>query len=165
MQTTGLNHMAYDDIRDKELALVMWDWAPFRQCFEGTNICLSDLDGAVERNGHILIIETKYPNTPVPRGQAIMFRALAEKPGVTVMIVWGKKNEPERLQYVGDSHIYEVDLVDMMAHVHDWFMKANEAGPPVVSDEQGWRWLKSLSPERFQKLVHWGVRRLTGTEE
>ena len=35
------------------------NWAVFNECFPGTNIKISDIDGVVEHKGHFLFFEVK----------------------------------------------------------------------------------------------------------
>lgn len=75
----------------------LWDWGFLDECFAGTKIRVSDLDGMVERKGWVLIIEAKGMGKSVPPGQQIMFRALSQK-GFTILTLWGQPNKPQMMQ-------------------------------------------------------------------
>lgn len=85
------------NIRDpKVFAESFWDWTFLNECFKH-NIRVSDIDGLVERNGWFLLIETKLPGVTIPTGQWKMYPHLASR-GFTILIVWGKPNEPQEMQ-------------------------------------------------------------------
>lgn len=75
----------------------LWDWAFLEPCFTGTKIRPSDIDGAVEHNGHTLFIETKHPGVSIPTGQDIMFKSW-QRDRNTVFVVWGETNRAERVR-------------------------------------------------------------------
>ena len=54
----------------------LWDWGFLDECFPGTRIRVTDIDGLVERNGHFLLIEAKSPGKDIPTGQRILFDRL-----------------------------------------------------------------------------------------
>lgn len=126
-------------IRDvKKFQDNIWDWAILEGCFGKTRISLSDLDGAAERNGELLIIETKLPNVDVPLGQHIMFQNLCAKNKATVIVVWGKRNTPEKLRvyHAGEMHPdKECTLDTLRKYVARWFEWA-DSQPPVAIKTQ-----------------------------
>lgn len=64
----------------------------FDDCFSG-KIGLSDIDGMVEHNGHILYLEWKASlDVLLPQGQRIAFEAISNKEHQSVLVVWGKPN-------------------------------------------------------------------------
>ncbi len=71
----------------------MWDWSPFNQCFGDTKIRISDIDGAVERNGQILLIETKSHGAAIPLGQKLLHKAFLATGVVTLFYIWGNPND------------------------------------------------------------------------
>ncbi len=82
-------------IRNKKAFMdALWDWGFLDKCFGNTGIRVSDIDGMVERNGHVLFIEAKPPDKTVSTGQRRAFEALTKK-GFMVLIIWGRTNEPE----------------------------------------------------------------------
>jgi len=63
------------------VALEIWD-----DCFPG-KIGMSDIDGIVERNGYILILEWKKPQQDIPKGQRLLFEAFTHNsPKHTVLV-------------------------------------------------------------------------------
>lgn len=79
------------DMKKFEEALVNWDF--LARCFGPTRIRVSDVDGFVERNWHVLFLEAKGMGVPVPRGQALAFNTLSRMPKVTVLVLWGRNVE------------------------------------------------------------------------
>lgn len=106
-----------------------WDWTPFNSLFK-YGIRISDIDGVVERNGHVLYIETKLPGANVPTGQERLHDAWVEK-GDTVLLVWGKPNRPQSALLRHGATAREIkpcstdDLNDI---VRRWFSWADSNG-------------------------------------
>lgn len=123
-------------IRDvKKFTDNIWDWAILNGCFGKTKISMSDLDGAAERNGELLIVETKLPGIDVPFGQHLMFTNLCTKNKATVFVVWGKRNEPEKIRVYHEGEVHpdkECTLETLRRYVSRWFEWA-ERQPPVVA--------------------------------
>ena len=95
-----------------------WDWGILDGCF-GHKIKPSDLDGVVERKGHILIIEAKPKLDKLPLGQQIMLEAFSRKPGITVLIVWGAVDEPEGMWLIENGK-HSVPAPTTLAGMRDW---------------------------------------------
>lgn len=74
----------------------LWDWGFLNECFGGSSIKVSDIDGIVKRHGKFLVIECKSHNAEVPAGQAIMFNRMVRTGLFTVLVIWGDANRPER---------------------------------------------------------------------
>ena len=68
------------------------DWGFLDNAFSG-RIKVGDIDGIVEANGHVLIIEWKGAGVPIPRGQEIMFEQITKKNLITVYVVNGDPAE------------------------------------------------------------------------
>ena len=79
--------------KDKFMA-ALWDWGFLDGCFDDTGIRVSDLDGIVERKGHLLFIEAKPTGKGVSTGQNRMFNELTNL-GFHVVVIWGETNEPD----------------------------------------------------------------------
>lgn len=77
----------------------LWDWNCLAGCFGEENKYFSptDIDGIVEKKGYFLLLETKNPGKEIPDGQKIMFDRLIRR-GFTIIIIWGKPGEPEKIQ-------------------------------------------------------------------
>lgn len=112
-------------IRDKEKwSSSAWDWSVLKPCFEGTRISVGDVDGMVECNGHILIIEAKGEGVPIPRGQEIMHSTFADRLGQTVIVVWGPTNDTKQMlvRRGGEKHFRKAaSNVDLVRAVRWWF--------------------------------------------
>lgn len=102
-----------------------WDWTPYNQCFDGTKIRITDVDGLVERKGHFLLIETKRPGVDIPSGQRILFDRLKEQPRWNILVIWGETNCPQTYQLWGYSTIYRGNQSDIIQVLRRWFRHAN----------------------------------------
>lgn len=111
----------------------LWDWKFLDNCFQGTKIKVSDIDGIVERKGQFLILECKSPNVELPAGQKIMFDNMAKTGLFTVIVVWGEKNKPERMKILrktkkGDffEKDYKITEKELRQAVGQWYELANK---------------------------------------
>jgi hypothetical protein len=84
----------------------IWDWGILDGCFGETKIKPTDIDGAVERNGKYLFLETKQPGAQLPVGQFIFYKRLVDM-GNTVIFIWGENNNPVELRII-TPHIDKV---------------------------------------------------------
>jgi len=106
----------------------LWDWKILAECFPGTKIKPTDIDGAVERNYKFLWIETKAPEVVIPQGQEIFYKRLAKR-GDLVLIVWSTTNEPVALRMLyrnAQRDIDPCDLPRLQEVVTNWFKWANQ---------------------------------------
>jgi hypothetical protein len=102
----------------------LWDWGFLDDCFGGTRIRVTDLDGIVERNGHFLVLECKSHDAQIPRGQAIMFEKMAATQLFTIFVIWGEQNRPERMRIIGKNgtkDYAQVDIEDVRKFTHRWY--------------------------------------------
>jgi hypothetical protein len=119
-------------IKDMEKYIAnLWDWQILDGCFGNRGISPTDLDGAVERNKHLLVLETKSPGVEVPKGQEILFKSLVETAKAKVVVVWGRRNQPERARLYDSFHpdgmdIDDVDLPRLRSYVTRWFEWADK---------------------------------------
>lgn len=97
-----------------------------------SKITPTDLDCVVERNRHIIIIESKKPNTEIPKGQDILLNSLNRIKDFTVIRLWGKE-VPENFNYVFSKVQGEWNqkregcgLEEIKILVKKWFKWANE---------------------------------------
>ena len=112
-------------IRNKDNYMAcLWDWGFLDDCFGGTRIKITDVDGLVERRGNFLMIEAKSPGAPIPKGQAIMFDKLVKDPKWNVLVVWGKPNEPEEAVVWGNKK-FNADAEKIKDVVRRWYEMAN----------------------------------------
>lgn len=113
----------------------VFDWSFLLPIFEGTKITPTDIDGLVERFGHILIFETKPPDKEVPPGQRIALERLVAlgRGNIRVIVLYGKTP----LTIVGCDEWYyargqlcktgkrECDHNYVFRRVKAWFEEAN----------------------------------------
>lgn len=77
----------------------------FDGCFDNPRIALMDIDGALERNGYALMIETKSPGAKLPQGQQVTFFNLC-RGTTTVIVVWGLPQQPEACSFFHQGWTY-----------------------------------------------------------
>ena len=69
------------------------DWGFLDSAFSG-KIRIGDIDGIVEVNGKLLILEWKTEDAPITTGQEIMFKHIATANKlITVLVIWGDPEE------------------------------------------------------------------------
>jgi hypothetical protein len=119
--------------------MALWDWAFLNVCFRPTKIRVSDIDGVVERKGRFLFLETKPWDKEVSRGQQIMFDGLSRLPGVDVLVIWGKPNEPQAMQHWGETDVLMADEKAVISFVRNWFLRANQARGANRNGSNKWR--------------------------
>lgn len=94
----------------------------------------TDIDGIVEINGHILVLETKGAGC-VPLGQKLTLSALQRR-RVTSMVVWGKPMQPTKVRiYYPGGQVKEypsVDLAWLTEKVRGWATWAQRHAPDEV---------------------------------
>lgn len=115
----------------------LWDWALLDGCFGESKISPTDIDGFVERNGHVLILETKAPEASIPRGQEIMFVNLTKYNAATVLVIWGNTNNPQMMQRWEHGYAtrkIEADTGTLRNAVVYWYKRANQGPPTSVVD-------------------------------
>lgn len=112
-------------IRNKKVYVAsLWDWGFLDECFGGTRIRVTDVDGLVEHNGFFLLIEAKTPGKDVPVGQAILFDQLIKNDHWAVLIIWGAPSIPERVQFWGRVP-FEADADKVKSLVTRWYAYAH----------------------------------------
>ena len=95
-----------------------WDWACLDGCFGRTRIKPTDIDGFVERNGRFLVLETKLPGVPIPEGQRITIKRLAETGRFVIYVVWGRPGVPEKILAYRDDKEVTIEPATMQALRH-----------------------------------------------
>ena len=109
----------------------------FDDCFPG-RIAFADIDGQVERNGRVLVIEQKGAGVKLTRGQRIMFERLSRRWGHDYfpIVIWGKNDFSGPLKWQhwtkGKPHVREpeaVTLEDLKGFFRRWYRWAD--GGPV----------------------------------
>jgi len=137
-------------IKNKDAFMgALWDWGFLDECFNKTKIKVSDVDGIVERNGHVLFIEAKPPGKEVSVGQSIMFSALAQS-GFTVLVIWGETNKPKEFMFwkpyqVLPSKKMAATEETIKSFVRHWYVCVDEMGrgSKRKMDKKG-KWLDTL---------------------
>ncbi len=107
----------------------LWDWGILNGCFGDTKIAVTDIDGFVERRGKFLLIETKSIGKEIPNGQKYTFESLMKTGLFTILIVWGTRNTPQRMELytVNATLTYEnTNLEKMREIVRKWFVFASK---------------------------------------
>lgn len=85
----------------------------------------TDIDGVVEINNHFLFLEQKGEGVPVPAGQLLMFKRLAAKPNITVVIFRPCAVGVE-LMVLPTPHKWEqVTPEDFRARINRWAIRAD----------------------------------------
>ncbi len=87
------------------------DWGFLDNSFSG-KIRVSDIDGIVEANGNLLILEWKGTGVPVTKGQEIMFNMATRKNNLHVFVINGnaEKSVCEHIKiYANGDIIYNED--------------------------------------------------------
>jgi hypothetical protein len=74
------------------------DWGFLDSAFSN-KIRVGDIDGIVEANGSLLILEWKTTGYPVPTGQRIMFEKITPGGKITVIVIWGDPEETTTTHY------------------------------------------------------------------
>jgi len=64
------------------------DWGFLDSALSG-KIRVTDIDGAVEANGHLLILEWKSTHATLTLGQQIMFKNITKNSRITVFVLYG----------------------------------------------------------------------------
>ncbi|GIU78817.1 MAG: hypothetical protein KatS3mg005_2055 [Bryobacteraceae bacterium] len=112
------------------------------------HIAFADIDGVLERYGHILLLEAKAYRSqhpaPIPRGQEITFQTLAAAPRTTVLILYiphssisGEFFSPESVTHFrlisadADTGILPTDFHQIETLISRWVRHA-EAHPVAI---------------------------------
>lgn len=110
----------------------VWDWGFLDECFAPSRIKISDIDGISERNGQLLILETKAEGVQIKKGQEILFRQIV-RAGNHVLVIWGYQEAPKHdlllMTPQGDCHYRGVGKDVIQAIVRDWYRWADKQGP------------------------------------
>lgn len=110
----------------------VWDWSILDGCFGESKITPTDIDGAIERNGKFLFLETKRPEIEIPRGQSIFYDRLVQA-GHSVLYVWGEKNYPQKLRLMTpsfDRTYPQADTQLLRKLVTSWYEWADQQPSP-----------------------------------
>ena len=119
----------YDCRRQGCFQEVMQPRLKFFSQYLGGNCSPSDIDGVIERNGHVLLIEWKTGHADIPTGQHITFETFAFKRGIPVLVIWGEPREmtthKQRRYTTGGAIIDSTDdMEETGRRLNDWFQYA-----------------------------------------
>lgn len=128
-----------------------WDFLAAAFC--PTKIMPMDFDAVIERNGHVLIFETKSPGVVPQTGQKITLTN-EWKRGSTIFHVEGKTAETICKLAVyweggcvdgkkfGDMPLLDANWTDVLFQTRRWFCRANGNPPPSREewDHELWLW-------------------------
>ena len=121
-------------IRSKPLYMAsLWDWGFLDDCFGGTRIRVTDVDGLVEHNGYFLLIEAKAAGKDIPRGQAILFDQLIKNDHWAVLILWGAPGLPVCARFWGCA-AFDADAEKVKALVTKWYNHAHRGSTCLGSN-------------------------------
>lgn len=79
----------------------------------------SDLDGVIEMNGRFLWLEYKGPGAALPRGQRLMYEALALTPKHTVMVISASALPDMAAALLGEAQEVQ-GIVEVKRGVRPW---------------------------------------------
>lgn len=90
---------------------------------------LMDIDGMLERKGHVLMFEFKPIGAGISMGARISFKALVRK-GITVWVVWSdgdaKKVEVGEIDRRGDvGFVEKMPLAKFIRKIAEWYEAAD----------------------------------------
>lgn len=99
------------------------DWGILKGCFP-RGIEPSDVDGIVEIDGSVLMLEWKPAPGALTKGQRIMFEKITGTcPNVRVLVIYGPKNSPTQIQLFqhGRSRFKQQANVDFLRwYCEEW---------------------------------------------
>ena len=133
-----MDHNLYWDCKDGENCYrdhVLPNWAVFNECFVPTKIKITDIDGAVERNGHLLFFEVKQRTKDIPTGQRILFEKLTEISNrITVILLYipgpGKEMDIQEYAVFWKGKMTEdwtpTTTEEIQNRVRDWFLRVHQ---------------------------------------
>lgn len=98
------------------------DWSFINESLPG-KARVGDGDGLLERNGYLLMLETKSYGATVPTGQDIMFRRLAERRKATILVLFGQDDVYTHFNLYVEGGDYVVGFCTndtINAFIKDW---------------------------------------------
>lgn len=103
------------------------DWGILKDCFP-RGIMPSDVDGIVEVNGYVLMLEWKTPGGALSTGQRIMFESMTrDSKKIRVLVIFGPKGEPQHIQLFQNGKArfkQKVDLEFLRWYCEEWALFA-----------------------------------------
>ena len=113
---------------------ILPNWAVFNECFAGTRIRITDVDGVVERNGKFLFIEVKQNTKTILTGQKILFEKLTENaPHISVLLLYAhnvsKEMDIQEYAVFKNGEMTQdwtpTNTEEMKGYVKAWFQRAH----------------------------------------
>lgn len=104
-----------------------WSFEMFDSVLPGRE-GFTDLDGITEKNGNFLVLEFKIEGAPIPKGQRILFDALAALPQFNVIVVWGPTDYPKQAMIWGHHDFpVECDKDRLQSWIRRWRISARKS--------------------------------------
>ena len=110
----------------------LWNWDEVSEVLPG-RARIGDIDGALERRGKLLMLETKRPGVEIPKGQAIMFDNLRKTGIVSTIVIWGPTDSPQSMQIFAPDRVHPkrpATIDDVRQAVAQWFAWASKQPKP-----------------------------------
>lgn len=124
------------------------DWGILDGCFP-RGIRPSDVDGIVEINEHVLMLEWKPRLGVLTRGQLLMFRNITRgSPKVQALIVYGDRGQPSEIElWQGGAKRFRqaCDIEFLRWFCHSWAVFA-DSRPSLPAAPEPW-----MERRRFQR--------------
>lgn len=109
----------------------------FKKCFPG-KISFGDVDGLVEFNGYLCILEWKGPGGHLQTAQRITFRSITKDIGNIVFVVEGDAETMEASRYSifwagKEGRMRQATFDDVFARISGWseWVAAQKRAPPA----------------------------------
>lgn len=113
----------------------LWSWKDLNECFNGTKIRVTDIDGLVERKGNFLLLEGKTGDKELDIGQQITIDKLHDTGLFTIICVYGiPPRMPQRLKiyYPGvkkPKDLFNANMETLQDLVSRWYTWADASKP------------------------------------
>ena len=116
-------------------------WDDIIECLP-RNIRPTDVDGAIESNGHFLWVEEKSAGKSIEYGQSLFLRRLGEQPNTTVVVIRPVAGSPTGMQALwlpNPNGFQDITRDEFLDWVTDW-ASYTTAHPPKI-----WRYTERFS--------------------
>lgn len=107
----------------------IWNWDCLSGCFGSEKQKPTDVDGLIERRGNFLLLEAKAPGVELSTGQKILLDHLAKLDAFTILLIWGRPGQPEKLKlvYRGKEYDYPKADLDLLRKITKrWYAMADQ---------------------------------------
>lgn len=126
----------------------VWNW-DFISDVLPSKVKVSDIDGVLEKNGWLLVLETKGEEVEkIPLGQYILYQNMVKSGTTTVLFLFGEKDKPKYYQLMcsntwgkPSSSVMFTNKIEcnqevIKQWVKKWFNKASERKVNINQDIQ-----------------------------